>query len=367
MNTKILVVEDSKTDMLLIKNILEEHQLLFAHDGVEAMEVLKREPKLDLMILDLNMPRMNGFEVLEKIRSNPEYDGMMILILTNYDEPENEVRGLELGAVDYITKPFMASIVRTRVNTHLKIKMQMDLLERQKKELMMMNEELESFSYSVSHDLRAPLNIIKIYSDFLYKSISKGTYEQQLEDLNTVMEATNHMYQLIEDILQLSKVGRVEFDFQPIDLSELAEEIIRKLRLTQMDRSVNFIIGKNIMAKADVNLMEICLFNLLQNAWKYTSKASEATIEFGSKVQGEKIIYFVKDNGAGFDMENAGNLFTKIGRLHTSSEFEGTGVGLTIVNRILKRHNGDIWAESEVGKGTTFYFTLGTDALKNFE
>ena len=358
MKAKILVVEDSSTERLIIKNILEEHDIITANDGVEAMEILRNDPSIDIMILDLNMPRMNGFQVLEALNENPLKNNIRVVILTNYDEPENEIKGIELGAVDYITKPFAASIVLTRINSQLKLKRQRDMLEKQKLELAAINEDLESFSYSVSHDLKTPLNIIKIYSDFLRKSIMESKNTQQLEDINTIIDATNRMYQLIEDILQLSKVGRSEIDFQNVKLSEMAESIMQRLRLCQPERQIEFICNPNITTMADLHFMEILMFNLLQNAWKYTSRKEKAVIEFGTLNKNNEEVYFIRDNGIGFDMSQATELFTKIVRFNSSADYEGTGIGLTIVNRIIKKHSGSIWAESEVGKGSTFYFTL---------
>ncbi|WP_346353060.1 sensor histidine kinase [Azotosporobacter soli] len=358
MTVKILIVDDSKTDRAMIQNFLAEHQLLLAENGKEAMEILAREQDIDMVILDLNMPQMNGFEVLEAMQRHPEHKKIATLILTNYDEPKNEIRGLELGAIDYITKPINSAVVKTRVNTHLKLKLQRDLLEKQKSELTWINEELEAFSYSVSHDLKVPLHIIKTYSEFLEKNLAAKEDAEGLDDIAMIKDSCQRMAQLIDDILQLAKVGQYEINYRPINLSELAKGIIEKLRILQPERQVEFLCEPELFADADSRLMEMAMFNLLQNAWKYTSRHSQACIEFGALKQADGVVYFVRDDGAGFEMKNAGELFKKIKRLHAQDAFEGTGVGLTIVDRIIKRHKGTIWAESEVEKGSTFYFKI---------
>ncbi len=364
MAVKILIVDDSKTDRAMIQNFLAEHQLLLAENGKEAMEILAREPDIDMVILDLNMPQMNGFEVLEAMQRQPAWKKIIRLILTNYDEPENEIRGLELGAIDYITKPINSAVVKTRVNTHLKLKQQRDLLEKQKSELTWINEELEAFSYSVSHDLKVPLQIIKTYSDFLAQNLAQREDAEGLDDVAIIKSACERMTQLIDDLLQLAKVGQHEIRYERVNLSELAEGIIEKLRIFEPERKVTFRCEPELFAEADGRLMGIVLFNLLQNAWKYTSRHGEARIEFGALQQGNGKVYFVRDDGAGFDMKNAGELFKKIKRLHAQDKFEGTGVGLTIVDRIIRRHRGAIWAESEVEKGSAFYFRIENSGKK---
>jgi light-regulated signal transduction histidine kinase (bacteriophytochrome) len=345
--------------MLVISDFLEDYLLFLAYDGIEALSVLDKHPDIDLMILDLNMPNMNGFSVLKYLQDNPRFSHLITLVLTTSDEPENEIRGLELGAVDYITKPYEVLSVKARVNTQLKLKLQRDQLEMQKKELERINQELESFSYSVSHDLKAPLNLIKLYSGFLEKSLRLTGDDQSLSDIAVIDEACDHMYKLIESILLLTKVGLTEFNCEPINLSTIAQQIIKKLRMSNPERQVQFICEPNLQAEADSTLIEIVLFNLLHNAWKYTSQHVQAVIEFGTFNDNGQLTYFVKDDGAGFDMNHAADLFNQIKRMHTSAEFEGTGVGLTIVNRIIKRHKGRIWATSEVEQGSTFFFTLG--------
>jgi signal transduction histidine kinase len=166
------------------------------------------------------------------------------------------------------------------------------------------------------------------------------------------------MSQLIDDILKLSRITRAEMHREPVNLSDLAKSIAGELKATQPDRKVEFVIAAGAIANGDRNLLQIGLVNLLENAWKYTSKCEKANIEFGLVRDNEETIYFIRDNGTGFDMQYANKLFQPFQRLHTGKEYPGTGIGLATVQRIIRRHGGRIWAESVVGKGTTFHFTL---------
>jgi len=173
-----------------------------------------------------------------------------------------------------------------------------------------------------------------------------------------VRAATQRMSQLIDDLLNLSRISRTEMHYEEVNLTAIAKAIAAELQKTQPERQVEFVIGENIVARGDLHLLSIVLDNLLRNAWKFTSKHLHARIEFGTIQQDGRLVYYVRDNGAGFDMNYANKLFTPFQRLHKSTEFEGTGIGLATVQRIIHRHGGSIWAEGEVEKGATFYFTL---------
>ncbi|MGZ5602291.1 MAG: ATP-binding protein, partial [Methylobacter sp.] len=220
------------------------------------------------------------------------------------------------------------------------------------------NHELEAFSYSVSHDLRAPLRAVDGFSRILLDE-----YADQLDDtgrdrLRRVRAAAQRMAMLIDDMLKLSRITRSELKRENIDLSALANEVIDELRKQEPGRTVQCTIQAGIIAWGDARLLHIVLDNLLGNAWKFTSKCADAHIEFGMQKQGDESVYFVRDNGAGFDMAYAEKLFGAFQRLHDASEFPGTGIGLATAQRVIHKHGGRIWAEGEVGKGATFYFTL---------
>jgi light-regulated signal transduction histidine kinase (bacteriophytochrome) len=220
------------------------------------------------------------------------------------------------------------------------------------------NRELEAFSYSVAHDLRAPLRSIDGFSAALLEDCADKLDEDGKVYLGYVRQSAQLMAKLIEDLLSLSGMNRHELRRSPIDLAAIARTVLARLQRDQPDRTVELVVGEEIPADGDADLLAIVLENLLGNAWKFTGKCPHACIEFGQSAKAGGAVYFVRDNGAGFDMTYVDKLFGVFQRLHSASEFEGTGIGLSIVNRIIRRHGGRVWAEGEVGRGAIFYFTL---------
>jgi light-regulated signal transduction histidine kinase (bacteriophytochrome) len=223
------------------------------------------------------------------------------------------------------------------------------------------NEELEAFSHSVAHDLRAPLRAIEGYSRIVMQEFSAGSSSEATRYLEKTVKAAHEMNQLIDALLNLSRLSRCDLTRGPVDLSRLARFILNELQRTQPERKVETVIAAEVIALGDEPLLRIALENLLNNAWKFTGKQENARIEFGLKENESPPACFVRDNGAGFDMAYAEKLFGPFQRLHSNAEFPGTGVGLATVQRIIYRHGGHIWAESTVGQGATFYFTLSTE------
>ncbi len=248
--------------------------------------------------------------------------------------------------------------VTERRHVESEIKRLNDDLNRRATELEAANKELEAFSYSVSHDLRAPLRAIDGFSQALAEDYSDKLDEHGKDYLRRVRAATQRMGDLIDDLLMLSRLTRSEMSRDRVDLSALAEEVISGLRQTTPERRVDVSIQPGMVVEADPHLLRIALDNLLGNAWKFTGKRDDARIEVGAARHDDETAYYVRDNGAGFDMAHADNLFAPFQRLHRTEEFSGTGIGLAMVQRIIRRHGGRIWAESAVGEGATFYFTL---------
>ncbi len=220
------------------------------------------------------------------------------------------------------------------------------------------NQELEAFSYSVSHDLRAPLRSIDGFSQALLEDYAERIDEPGRQYLGRIRAATARMGELIDDLLQLSRVTRAEMTREAVDLSALAGSIVDDLRRTDPDRPVEVVIQSGLHVEGDAKLLRIALVNLLSNAWKFTGRQAAARIELGSSETDNEHVFYVRDNGAGFDMAYASKLFGAFQRLHAASEFPGTGIGLAIVQRIVRRHGGRLWAEGAVNRGATFYFTL---------
>ena len=224
-------------------------------------------------------------------------------------------------------------------------------------QLEAINKELEAFSYSVSHDLRAPLRSIRGFSEALLERHSAQLDARGMEFLRRICQSSHHMDKLIEDLIELSRVGRSEMQRRMVDLSSIAHSMIAELQRAEPERKAQVVIEPGLRVRGDERLMRIVMANLLNNAWKFTSKIPEARIEVGVGRNGDHA-FFVRDNGAGFDMAHAGRLFGVFQRLHTASELPGTGVGLATVQRIINRHGGRVWAESRPNEGTTIFFTL---------
>jgi signal transduction histidine kinase len=235
-------------------------------------------------------------------------------------------------------------------------------IEERTAELRNAYQELESFSYSVSHDLRSPLRSINGFSHLLLEDHFDQLDANGRSYLRRVCDGANRMGQLIDEILEFSRVGRCEVRKQSISFTDISRDIVQQLQNQEPHREVETTIAEDVKGEGDLHLLHIVLDNLLNNAWKYTSKVEHARIEFGQLTKEQRKIYFVKDNGAGFDMRYMDKLFGAFQRLHSATEFEGNGIGLATVQRVIQRHGGRVWAESEPGHGAIFYFTLSAQA-----
>jgi signal transduction histidine kinase len=224
------------------------------------------------------------------------------------------------------------------------------------------NQELEAFSYSVAHDLRAPLRAVSGFSMILLEDYGDKLDDEGRQHLHDINESAQTMAHLIDDLLSLARVSRSELHRQRVDLSEIARSVAARLRNSEPERKVEFAIADGLGDEGDAGLLSIAIENLIGNAWKYSSKREKARIEVGMMPPIGRSVYFVRDNGAGFDMAYRSKLFGVFQRLHSMQEFEGTGIGLATVQRIIRRHGGDVWAEAKVDHGATFFFTLGGDA-----
>jgi len=220
------------------------------------------------------------------------------------------------------------------------------------------NRELESFAYAVSHDLRAPLRSMSGFSQILKESAPAGLDEQSRHYLQRIQDASQRMSSLIDDLLGLSRINSSEMTPRPVDLGQVAAEAAAAVRERNPGRDVRLQIAPDMLVRGDARLLRIAMENLLSNAWKYTARSVPAEVEVGVQSSETGPVYFVRDNGVGFDMAYASKLFVPFQRLHPESEFPGSGIGLVTVQRILARHGGRIWAESRPGHGTTFFFTL---------
>jgi len=382
---KVLAVDDSETYLQQLADALrsEGYEVILARSGEDALELLAVQ-QVDCVLLDLMMPGIGGRETCRRVKCVPAMRDIPIIMLTAVEDREAMIEGLSAGADDYIAKSSDFDVVRARVLAQIRRKQFEDehrtvreQLLRAKyqaneartaleaaetraalvEELKFKNDELESFSYSVAHDLRAPLRSIDGFSLALLEDCGENLNEDGKQYLRYVRESAQHMARLIDDLLALSRVTRAELDRAEIDLSSIARSVAERLARAAPDRQVELLVVDQLVANCDGRLMTIVFENLIGNAWKFTGKRSNACIEIGATGENPRT-YFVRDNGAGFDMSYASKLFGVFQRLHSAAEFEGTGIGLATVQRIVRRHGGRIWAEGEVGCGATFFFTL---------
>lgn len=248
--------------------------------------------------------------------------------------------------------------ITEHTNAEIRIQTLNENLEKNVHHLGSLNKELEAFSYSVSHDLRTPLRALDGYSKELLENLGGRLDAQNQSDLNRIRAAAARMGQLIDDLLDLSRLARTELAREDINLGAAADKIVQEFQKARPERQAEFVIAPDLNVKGDPKLLQIVLQNLLENAWKFTEKRPVSKIELGATERDGQRVFFVKDNGAGFDMAYVGKLFGAFQRLHDSDEFPGTGIGLATVQRIINRHGGTIWAEAKVGDGAAFYFTL---------
>jgi DNA-binding response OmpR family regulator len=381
---KILAVDDSLTYLNTLGDTLrgEGYDVALAHSGEEALELLAVQ-QVDCILLDLLMPGIGGREACHRIKSAPVLRDIPLILLTAVEDRVTMLDGLSAGADDYIAKSSEFEVLKARVRAQIRRKQFEDENRRIREELLRneldaaearaarelaetrallvgelerKNKELEAFSYSVSHDLRAPLRAIDGFSRALMEDCAEKLDAGELNCLNRVRGAAQRMAELIDDMLQLSRVTRAELNRKTIDVSALAWDVAADLQRQEPDRKVEFSIEDGLEADADARLLRIVIENLFGNAWKFTRNIDQPKVEFG--IAGNADGYFVRDNGAGFDMTFVEKLFRPFQRLHTEEQFPGTGVGLATIYRVIDRHGGRVWAEGEPGCGATFFFTL---------
>jgi two-component system, NtrC family, sensor kinase len=383
---KILAIDDSVTYLRALADALrtDGYDVSLARSGEEALELLAVE-LVDCILLDLMMPGLSGQDTCRRIKAAPALRNVPLLMLTSLDDRDAMIQGLSAGADDYVSKSSEFDILKARVRAQIRRKQFEDehrsvrdeLLRKELEasearaardlaqaraglveELQRANGELESFSYSVSHDLRAPLRSIDGFSLALLEEYASALDDKGRSYLTRVRAAAQRMAELIDDLLELSRVSRAELTRDRARISEIARGVADELRRREPERDVTFAIREGLVVDADSRLLRVVLDNLIGNAWKFTSKTVQARIEFDVDLQKGESVYFVRDNGAGFNMTYAAKLFGPFQRLHADTDFPGTGIGLATVRRIVDRHGGRVWAEGALGRGATVSFTI---------
>ncbi|MDD2418885.1 MAG: ATP-binding protein [Bacteroidales bacterium] len=408
----IMALEDSLVQAKRLEYFFRKNHLdykIFA-TAEEALEQVLEEIPL-LIISDIIMPGMDGYQFCKKVKSNPLTNNVPVILLTSLQDPNDIIRGLQAGANNFITKPYDETYLLSRIEQLLDNKRYsavgecdtgcdpislkyrgeefsitsgrkqiLDLLlsvydtaiqrneelieikerlESTNKELTQANEDLDAFARTVSHDLKSPLTVILGFSSAILDNAQSNVSQEEKSYIEFMRESALEMNQLIKDLLSFSQSGRINLEKEEVDLSQIANDMIDSILLRFPGTSPQITIEPNMKVFADPRMMRVVLDNLLGNAVKYSSKNSSPQITFAKREYYGKELFYVKDNGVGFDMSKADKLFQPFVRLHSQSDYSGTGVGLSTVKRIIDKHSGEIWAESEPGKGTEFLFFLG--------
>ncbi len=420
---KILSVDDNDENLYLLESMLRGwgYDVSSARNGIEALQKLEHD-SFDLIISDILMPRMDGFQLCHHVKQNPAFRDIPFVFYTaTYTEKGDMALGLSLGASRFIVKPIeperFVAIIKEVLDEFTSGSLAIPLTPEQREEALLRaynqrlvrkldkkvedlenltrelevataegrrardevrrlnhqleervrrrtaeleasKKDLETFTSSVSHDLRAPLRGISGWAEALAEDYADTFDEQAKSYVAMVRSEASRMGSLIEDLLNLSRSTHQELHRESVNLSDMAVHMSKQLRAQKPERTVNFVIKPGILVQGDPVLLRVVMQNLLENAWKFTAKRADALIEFGAMEHEGTRAYFVRDNGAGFDMKDAAKLFQPFERLHRSIDFPGTGIGLATVHHIVTRHGGRVWAEGAVDKGATFYFTL---------
>jgi signal transduction histidine kinase len=360
---KVLICEDNEELSHYISLLLQDWcQIKRAEDGEKGLELVQAWSP-DLVITDLMMPKKDGIAVCTAIKSNPETAHIIVILLTALTHRDGMMKGWEAKADEYLFKPFHPEELVTRVRSFFSIiserKKVAELIQQKNRQLEDSNKELEAFGYSVSHDLRAPLRSIDGYTRVLQEDHEQELGEAGKKVLATILANTKKMGRLIDDLLAFSRLSKQEMTKEPVNMDILVKEVIDELAAaTNTQRPIEFKVHSLTNTNGDKSMLKQVWTNLISNAIKYSSKKEKAVVQVDSWKENGNIIYSVKDNGAGFDMRYYDKLFGVFQRLHKAEQFDGTGVGLAIVDRIVAKHAGKVWAEAKPDEGATFFFSL---------
>ena len=361
---RILIVDDEIAQLRALWETLSDKGYFtvgFA-SAAEALRALRSQP-FELLLTDLAMPDMDGLLLLQQAR---EIDPNLVgVLMTGHGTIDTAVEAMKSGALDYVLKPFKLRLLLPVLERALgirRLRLENEALQRhlltRTQDLEAANKELEDYSHSISHDLRAPIRAVINYAGLILSDHGEQMPPAARELLQRVCSNSERMARLIEDLLAFARFTRHPLNRQLVDMASLTRAALNQFRAEMSTRAVEVRIAELPPCLGDASLLTQVLLNLLSNAFKFTRDRKPAVIEIGTLPGPDGTCYYVRDNGAGFSMEHAHRLFGVFQRLHHAGEFEGTGIGLSIVQRILSRHGGRIWTEAEVGRGATFFFTM---------
>lgn len=378
--SEILLVDDNVDMCSYIQNLLDSHyRTRVATTGTAALLAIQQSHP-DLVLTDVMMPEMDGFELLRRLRADPQTQNIPVILLSAQAGEAAKLAGLATGADDYLVKPFSARELLARIDATLKLtQMRREAAQREQQmqtvqqlneeleqqvnartaQLAAVNQELEAFASAIAHDLRVPLNYIKTFTRRLRGQLDSSLLSSSaVRTFNIIEQAATQSETMVVHLLEFSRLGRATLQKTAVDLNDSVENVLNQLQIELAGRTVHWQIDSLPVVTGDPVLLQMVLQNLLSNAVKYTRQRTEARITIGCFEQGQEVVIFVQDNGAGFDMRGQDRLFSLFQRLHPQEEFAGTGVGLATVRRIIHRHGGRTWAEGAIDQGATFYFSL---------
>jgi len=360
----LIIVDDEAAHVRALCDMLQlEGYATSGFESARAALAALREQSFDLLLTDLMMPEMDGIALLREAR---ELDiDITGIVMTGHATIDTAVKAIQAGACDYIVKPFrvnqllpvIARALDSRRLKRLNRELERGILERTR-ELEVANRDLEAFSYSVSHDLRAPLRAIHGFCEIFVEQYGEEVPEKGRALLKNAILGAEHLSHLIEALLSFAHCGREPLTLRRVSMQALVGDVLTELQRLNPDRKIEAQVGELADCSADPTLLRQVLVNLLSNAYKFTVGRDPARIEVTERLEDGQRVYAIKDNGAGFDMKYAPKLFGVFQRLHSQSDFKGTGVGLSIVRRIVERHGGQVSAEGRPGEGATFRFTM---------
>jgi two-component system sensor histidine kinase/response regulator len=360
----LLIVDDEPASMRALCDTLEyEGYKTYGFTAPAEALAAMRERSYDLLLADLQMPGTNGIDLMKSAQLiDPT---LVAVIMTGHGALETAIAAMKAGALDYIQKPIKLAttlpvLERALAVRQLRIekkRLEENVRERTE-ELKIANRELEAFSYSVSHDLRSPLRAVSVFTQSLLADHAGSLSEEGRRLLQNVNAGAAHMDRLITDLLRLSQLNRQALHKQPVRFGEVAQRVINDMANERAGRNIEFVIADFPTWQVDPGLMQQVFVNLISNAIKFTREREKARIEIGYRMDGNTMVCFVKDNGVGFNMKYMNKLFGVFQRLHSADQFEGTGVGLSIVRRIVERHGGKVWVDGEQDQGAVFFFSL---------
>ncbi len=388
---KILLVDDREENLMSLEAILDSNAYEFvrAKSGRQALKHLLHDSDFALILMDVLMPEMDGFETASLIYEREKLRNIPIIFLTAMNIEENIYKGYQAGAVDYLSKPIIPDLLRAKVGAFVELSLKTKKLIAQEQQLRTINlqlekeiaehkqseekikllnkdlaaklaelESLDAFTYSVSHDLRSPLNGISGLVRVLNTRHKEGLNEEANTILNMILTSVENMENLISSLLLFSRHATAALKREHVEMTTLVNEVVSEVSTNKPNEQLRLIVNDMPAANCDPDMIKQVWINFVSNAIKYSQKQSEPVVEIGALEKEGETIYYVKDNGIGFSMKSYDKLFNIFKRLPEAKDFEGTGVGLAIVKRIISCHGGKVWAESVPGEGASFYFTI---------